>query len=222
MRHQRTLAALAALSILSLAACGDDEPTDVADTTADTTADTVPAVPVTDVPPTDHSDHPDDSVPDTDDTTAPPTASPIEDGVLTIEMSDFAYGGLPASVPAGTKLAVENTSTTEVHEIVALRISDAESRSAAELMALPEAELSAVAGPVPATVLVSAPGGRQIAALGDGTLSEPGRYLLLCAIPTGVDPVEYMTAAAESAGPPDVAGGPPHFVNGMFAELIVE
>ena len=72
-------------------------------------------------------------------------------------------------------------------------------------------------------MLLAAPDGEQIAAVGDGTLAEPGRYLLLCSIPTGVDPGDYLRAAAESAGgPPDVAGGPPHFVNGMFAELIVE
>ena len=29
-------------------------------------------------------------------------------------------------------------------------------------------------------------------------------------------------AAAESDGPPEVDGGPPHFVNGMFAEVVVE
>ena len=38
-----------------------------------------------------------------------------------------------------------------------------------------------------AAVLLADPGGEQIAAIGDGVLSEPGRYLLLCAIPTGVD-----------------------------------
>jgi hypothetical protein len=211
MKYHRTLAVLAAASVLGVSACGDDA------TTADdpvTTLDTVASV-----PPTTHSgSHPDTVAP-----SAPPTSSPIIGGVLTVEMSDFEFGGLPESVPAGTKLAVENTSSIELHEVVALRISDDESRSVAELMTLPEDELGAVAGPVPAAVLLAAPGGEQIAAVGDGTLAEPGRYLLLCAIPTGVDPGDYLTAAAESAGgPPDVAGGPPHFVNGMFAELIVE
>ncbi len=150
------------------------------------------------------------------------TDGPIDDGVLTVEMSDFAFDGLPESVPAGTKLVVENNSTAELHELVALRIADTEERSVEELMALPEDELGAVAGPMPATVLLAAPGGPQVAAVGDGTLTEPGRYLLLCAIPTGADPAQYLEAAAESAGPPEVPGGPPHLVHGMFAELIVE
>lgn len=38
---------------------------------------------------------------------------------------------------------------------------------------------------------------------------------LVCAIPTGAIPEEYLEAAATSDGPPNVDGGPPHFVNGM-------
>ena len=73
------------------------------------------------------------------------------------------------------------------------------------------------------TVLLQAPGSSDvIPAVGDGTLSEPGRYLVICAIPTGADPMEYLEAAAQSEeGPPEVEGGPPHFVNGMYAEVVV-
>jgi hypothetical protein len=158
---------------------------------------------------------------DTSNADAPTTTT--GDGVLTVDTHDFAFGQLPESVPAGTKLTIVNSSSVELHEVVALRISDDETRSAAELMTLPQEELMTVVSPMPATVLLAAPGGPQIAAVGDGTLDEPGRYLLLCSIPTGVDPDDYLEAAAESAGgPPQVAGGPPHFVHGMFAELIVD
>ncbi len=59
--------------------------------------------------------------------------------------------------------------------------------------------------------------------VGDGTLNEPGRYLILCAIPTGADPAEYLAAAAASNGePPQVAGGAPHLAHGMIDDLIVE
>ena len=55
-----------------------------------------------------------------------------------------------------------------------------------------------------------------------GTLTEPGRYLVMCSIPTGVEPAEYLRAAAAANGQkPDVDGGPPHFTSGMFAELTV-
>ena len=54
-----------------------------------------------------------------------------------------------------------------------------------------------------------------------GFVAEPGRYLILCAIPTGADPAEYLAAAATSEGPPQVEGGQPHFMNGMYAEILV-
>lgn len=60
--------------------------------------------------------------------------------------------------------------------------------------------------------------------MGDGTLDKAGRYALLCFIPTGVDPADYLAAAEETAeGPPQIEdAGPPHFVHGMHAELIVD
>lgn len=142
-----------------------------------------------------------------------------EDGVLTVEMADFHYGDLPEEVPAGTRLTIENTSTAELHELVAIRLPDDDDRSVEEILDDDPSALFAD-GP-PATVLLAPPGGEQIAAVGDGTLVEPGRYLVLCAIPTGADPDEYLAAAATSDGPPQVDGGPPHFVHGMADELLV-
>ena len=106
---------------------------------------------------------------------------------------------------------------------MAFRIPDTETRSVDELMALPEAELEAaiVTGP-PALVMLALPGEEGFAALGDGTLQEPGRYVVLCGIPIGADPQAYLEAAETSDGPPDVPGGPPHMTAGMYAELIVE
>src|SRR5690606_16514920 len=116
-----------------------------------------------------------------------------------------------------------NTSTTELHELVAVKLPEDEERSVEELLALPPAELEAMFGQAPpALVLLRAPGGEQVVAVGDGALHEPGRYLVLCAIPTGVDPAEYLAAAAQSGdGPPQVPGGPPHFAHGMYAEIVV-
>jgi hypothetical protein len=50
---------------------------------------------------------------DDDDTAADPFTA-AEEGVLVIELSDFAFGPLPETVPAGTKLAIENTAATEL------------------------------------------------------------------------------------------------------------
>ncbi len=140
---------------------------------------------------------------------------------------DYAFEGLPAEISVGTKVNFTNgTKANELHEFVAVRIPDTETRSVSELFKLPEAELDAVfgSGP-PAAVLLAPPGGAPvITAVGDGTFTQTGRYAVACFIPTGADPAEYL-AAAQSAGdegPPDVKGGPPHVANGMFAEVKVK
>lgn len=144
----------------------------------------------------------------------------VRDGVLTVTLSDFEFGGLPDEVPAGTRLSIENDSAGELHELVAVRLADDDDRPVSEVIG--DVEQLFAAGP-PAAVLLAAPGGDQIDAVGDGTLNEPGRYIVLCAIPTGVDPDVYLNAASEGGeGPPDVgATGAPHFAHGMYAELEV-
>lgn len=140
-----------------------------------------------------------------------------------VTLVDYGFQGLPDSVEAGTTFTVTNSSTAEVHEFVAFKIPEAESRSVEEILALPEQEGQAALGGPPATVLVGPPGGApQITAVGDGTLAEPGRYLVACFVPTGADPQAYLQAAQESQGePPQVEGGPPHFTQGMRAEVTV-
>ena len=142
---------------------------------------------------------------------------------VTITLVDYAYEDVPDSVPAGTRLRISNQSEAELHEAVVFRLPDDETRTPAELAALGEEELGAVVGGPPVAVLVQPPGGPAIDAVGDGTLTEPGRYLLLCEVPTGADPDAYMAAAAESQGGPvtGVDGGAPHLVNGMVGEITV-
>lgn len=134
---------------------------------------------------------------------------------------DFSFEDLPSTIDAGTRLSLRNDAARELHELVAFHLPADESRSVADLLKLPEAELTALLG-APSTVLLAPPGAAQIPAVGDGTLTEPGRYLVMCSIPTGVEPAEYLKAAAAANGQkPDVSGGPPHFTSGMFAELTV-
>ncbi len=149
---------------------------------------------------------------------AEPTTTVAADGTITVTAVDFDYRDLPDTVPAGTTFKLVNDSEEELHEFVAFRLPDDEERSVDELIELPEAELQGIFGDgPPATVLLAKPGGPQIAAVGDGTLSEPGRYLVACSIPVGADPDELLA----SDGPPP-AGGVPHFHKGMYAELTVE
>ena len=141
---------------------------------------------------------------------------------VVVGATDYAFVGLPSTMKAGTKLELRNDSEDEVHELVAIRLPDDETRAAADLVQLPPEEMAEFF-PLVQTVLVAAPGEEGLAVEGDGTLAEPGRYLVVCVIPTGADPAEYLAAAAEAeGGPPDVAGGPPHIVHGLFGEFTVE
>ena len=158
-----------------------------------------------------------------------PEATATEEAMaeaVVVTAVDYGFEGLPESVKAGTKISLVNSSAAELHEFVAVLLPAGEERPAAELMALPEEELFALMGDgEPASVILAAPGtgaDANIVAVGDGTLTVAGRYLILCAIPVGADPAAYAAAAATSDGPPEVEGGPPHFVQGMFGELTVE
>jgi hypothetical protein len=136
---------------------------------------------------------------------------------------DYAFQGLPDSIAASSALTLTNRATSELHELVALRIPDSERRPVAELVRLPEQEIEAIFGAAPpATVILAPPGQAGQAVVGDGRITQAGRYAIVCFIPTGADPQEYMRAAqANPQGPPQVEGGPPHVAQGMFEELTV-
>lgn len=199
------LTAVALAATISLAACGDD--TDTSSTDAPTT-----------VPTADTTQQPTDTTHDTTHDTAHD-----EPAAVTIGGVDFGFTNVPASAPAGTTLALQNTSSAELHELVAFRLPDGDDIPLVELVQLPAEELTPRLG-APVTVMLQPPGSDDlIMAVGDGSLQEPGRYVIMCFIPTGVDPQVYLDAAAASNGePPVVPGGAPHFVNGMYAELTVE
>ena len=208
-RHRRL--AIGGVIVLAsvLAACGDDDD-DSADTAAPAaTAAPATAAPATAAPTTEASSH---------EATSHDTSM---DAAITVNAIDYAFEDLPATVPAGTKLAFHNTSDVELHELVVLGpIPAEETRSVEELLALPEDELPPIE---PVMVALAPPGEDGMFVVGDGTVTAPGRYAVICAIPVGADPEEFMAAAQESSsGPPAVEGGPPHFTQGMFAELIVE
>jgi hypothetical protein len=203
LNRQLTAATAIALALLA-AACGSDDTSDAtvpAAAAAVTTAAPATSTPVTTAAPA---------------TTAVGVTEPV--GIVT---SDYAFGGVPASVAPGTAFEIHNTSATELHEFVVVRLPDTETRPVDELV---HHDLMSVltAGP-PAMVLLAPPGSdEQIVAVGDGTVTEPGRYLAICMIPTGADPLAYMEAAAKSnGGPPSVPGGAPHAMAGMYAEFTV-
>lgn len=205
---RRRILVIAATAGLVLAGCSDDD---------DAAADDPPVEVADESTTTSPGDAPDET------TDAPDEADEADEAeTLEVTMVDFAFSGLPEEVPAGTRLTVANEAESELHELVAFRLPDDEERPLDELVQMPPGELEALLGQ-PVTVLLAAPGGEMIPAVGDGTLAEPGRYAITCFIPTGVEPSVYMEAAQQSQeGPPEIEGaGPPHVVHGMYAELTV-
>ena len=130
------------------------------------------------------------------------TAAPKAAGggkTLAVTGADYEFKGVPKTAAAGTVISFKNSSTKEVHEIVALRVKDGENRPLSDLLALSEPESEKVSefrG-----VTVAFPGEEGFAPEGPLTLSQPGRYLLICAIPTGADPVAYKAAVPPSRVP---------------------
>ncbi len=148
-------------------------------------------------------------------------ALPSTDEPIVVTAVDYGFDGLPERVAVGTTLALENESMVEIHELVAIRLPDDEKRPVAELVQLPPEEFASFL-PLMETVVIAPPGEAGFAVEGTGTLTEPGRYAVICAIPTGANPDEYLAAAAAAeGGPPQVAGGPPHLAMGMYAEVMV-
>lgn len=200
------ISALLTALVLTGAACGDDdeEPAETGDAPEETTTTT--------------------EAPEDDTTTTTEAGAPAGE---TVEVTavDYAFEDLPDTVEAGTTFSLTNASAAEAHELVAFLLPETETRSAEELLNLPEEELGAVFGgePEPATVILAGPGQTDTPGpvVGDGSLAEPGRYVVACFIPVGADPEAYFSADP-SEGPPQVEGGPPHFTQGMFAELTVE
>jgi hypothetical protein len=130
---------------------------------------------------------------DSDDTAEPVSSTTVPDApsTVTIRLVDFGFEDVPESVPAGTRLEIVNESESELHELVAFRVPDDEERSLSEIMALPQEESLGILGE-PAAVLLQAPGGETIPAVGDGTLAEPGRYC--CSVPSPPAPTRPPTS----------------------------
>lgn len=201
----RRAAAAAAATALLLAACSADAADDTPQPTEQETDD-----------PGDNGDEPDDG------------GNGAEVETIVVGAFDYGYADLPGEIAAGTTIVMRNDSEGEVHEILAFRLPDDEDRSVQDLVQLPEEELMPLLDM--RGVALAPPGADStMAPTPPLTLEQPGRYVFLCIIPTNAPPDEVMAAvqafveagAPEGEGPDYPQTGPPHFVNGMFAEVFV-
>ena len=145
-------------------------------------------------------------------------------GTIEVTGQDYSYSGVPDVVAPGAELTFTNASDGEVHEMMVVKVLDVETRTIEELLALPESESESLVefqG-----VLVALPGEEGGNPEGEGssiTVTEAGRYAVVCFIPQGADPAvvaEAMQSGGE--GPPDLGDGTPHALLGMVAEFQVE
>jgi hypothetical protein len=125
---------------------------------------------------------------------------------LDVTATDYAFGGLPEELQAGVVSFELSNEGAEVHELTLARKNDGVTETAEELLALPEEEAMSKVTPLD---------GNAFAPPGDDDYFvaelEPGDYLAVCFIPTGMTSDE---------GPPP-AEGPPHAMQGMYEEIQV-
>ena len=157
-------------------------------------------------------------------TTTSAGEAPAEGGE-TIEVTgiDYAFEGIPTTVEAGTEFTFKNGSDKEAHELALVKVKDGETRSAQELLELPEEESEKLVE-FQGVSVAPEPGGEGTVVDGELVVKAPGRYIALCFIQVGADPQKLMEAMEHPEdGPPaeDPNAGPPHFTRGMVQEFTV-
>lgn len=147
------------------------------------------------------------------------TEAPLEVTTISVTAKNYEFEGVPDTIAAGSTISLTTAADSEPHEFVAVLIPAGETRSVDELLALPEAELGALFAEEPPLVTIALPGATDQPGpvVGDGTLTEPGRYIYLCSFPQGTTVEDVNNAQGPLEG-----DAPPHFTLGMAGELIVK
>jgi hypothetical protein len=155
-------------------------------------------------------------------TEAPGPTTPPD---LVITATDYEYHGVPETVPPGTTIRLVNASNSEFHSAYIIRLPDGDERTREELTAMSPQDLLPHYGPgrgVMQVVIYARPGESQYSMdLGGPRVRAPGRYVIMCFIPVGANPVE-MEDQVPWGPPKQTEGVPRHDQVGMFAEFTVE
>jgi hypothetical protein len=123
--------------------------------------------------------------------------------------SEYAFGGLPATIPAGPALVTFENIGAELHMMSFARINDGVTETLEELLALPEEEVVGKVTDVGTAFAGPGETGRTIVDL------QAGRYAVVCFIPEGATP-ENMPAIESGEHQ-----GAPHAMLGMVQEIEV-
>jgi plastocyanin len=143
--------------------------------------------------------------------------------VIEVRAVEYAFTGLPTSVPVGTSLAFVDAGA-EVHEMIVVRIADDVTATVDELLAMEgdpvEQGLIEMVGQ-----LFAGPGE---AAEGTVPLDREGRYVVVCFIPQGLTDMALLEEMMSATGPEDVPDAAqafmdaiPHALLGMVQEFTV-
>lgn len=156
-----------------------------------------------------------------------PAPTGAADGdVVKVVGVEYAFVGLPSSVPVDIRLGFDNAGS-EFHELALARIADHATESAEELVAMGDAAFrEGKVELLPDAVLVANPGEQSEGSL---ALQLAGRYLAICLVPQGMVPsVLTELGVTENMAPSDwppeaqaILGNPTHAALGMVQEFTV-
>jgi plastocyanin len=189
------------LAALLIAACG---PGGVASPSPEAPA--APASPAAESPAAPASPE----APASPDTSPSPAASPAGETIEIVGV-DYAFEGVPPTIPAGATLSFRNDGQ-EVHELVLVRRNDDVSTTFEELLQMPQEEVEQLVTIAGYAVAAKGETAQQTVPVG-----EPGDYAMVCFVPVGMT---EMPSEDPGASPPD-ATGPPHFTQGMLSLVTV-
>lgn len=163
-------------------------------------------------------------------TTAQSEEAPAGGDVLVVTGVEYAFLGLPTSVPVGTRLGFTN-SGAEVHELALYRVADDVTASVEELVAMyfegQDPEAAGLVEMIGGWPLYAAPGG---AAPESFALDREGRYAMICLIPQGLTDIALLEGLGPGSDPAQIElpkelqalmGNPPHVALGMVGEFTV-
>ena len=125
---------------------------------------------------------------------------------------EYAFVGLPASVPVGTSFRLVNGGQ-EDHEFVVVRANEGTTQTLEELLAMPPEQTNSLL--TTAGIVFANVGQTSVGTL---TLDQEGRYFAVCFIPQGTKSGVSPSPASGSAGTQE---GTPHALLGMVAEFTV-
>ncbi len=144
----------------------------------------------------------------------------------TIEAFDFGFRNVPQQMHLGSALELVNESTSEIHNLAVSKLTDDETRTIEELMALPpEAFFSDAEGTgslevdMYVGVIHARPG--EPAYDGRVRINTPGRFLIVDLVPQGADVGAVVEAVAGNVSPMSVPGGLVGYQQGMIAIIEV-